>query len=58
MIADGFGVQAGTRSADPRTHYAWLRTLEDAWGLPCLGASCTSGNLYGLFLAPAASLRA
>ena len=57
MIAVGMGVQPGTRSTDVRSHYAWLRTVQDAWGLPCLAASCTAGNLSGLFSAPAAPLQ-
>ena len=52
MLALGAGVQPGTQSADARTHYAWLRTVEDAWGLGCLANSCTAGNLSGLFTAP------
>lgn len=52
MIALGTGVRAGTQSADARNHYAWLRTVQDAWGLPCLASSCGSGNLSGLFRAP------
>ena len=57
MIAVGMGVKPGTRSSDTRNHYAWLRTVQDAWGLPCLAASCTAGNLSGLFSAPAADLQ-
>jgi hypothetical protein len=57
MIAVGMGVQPGTRSADTRNHYAWLRTVEDAWSLACLASSCDAGNLSGLFSVPAASVR-
>ena len=51
MIAVGTGVAPGTQSADHRTHYAWLRTVQDAFGLACLASSCDSGNLSGLFQA-------
>lgn len=49
MIAVGTGVLPGTQSRDHRTHYAWLRTVQDAWGLPCLANSCDAGNLSGMF---------
>jgi phosphatidylinositol-3-phosphatase len=52
MIVTGTGVLPGTVSHDRRTHYAWLRTVQDGFGLPCLLNSCTSGNLSGLFQAP------
>lgn len=52
LIALGAGVRPGSQSADNRNHYAWLRTVQDAWGLACLANSCTAGNLSGLFQAP------
>lgn len=57
MIALGMGVEPGTRWPDTHNHYAWLRTVQDAWGLPCLAGSCAAGNLSGLFSAPVASTR-
>lgn len=51
LIVVGQGVRPGTRSADVGTHYAWLRTVQDAWGLSCLAKSCDAGNLSGLFQA-------
>jgi hypothetical protein len=32
----------GTRIAQVATHYGLLRTIENAWGLPCLAQSCAS----------------
>lgn len=55
MIAMGTGVRAGTTWGDRRNHYAWLRTVQDAWGLACLANSCDAGNLAGLFSSPVAS---
>jgi hypothetical protein len=49
MIAVGAGVLPGTRWDAVRTHYSWLRTIQDAWGLSCLARSCDAGNLSGLF---------
>jgi hypothetical protein len=51
MIAVGTGVRPGTTSDAVRTHYSWLRTVQDAWGLTCLAKSCDAGNLSGLFQA-------
>ena len=38
-------------SVDPQLlhHYAILRTIEDAWGLGCLGQACAAPNLARLF---------
>jgi phosphatidylinositol-3-phosphatase len=47
-------VAAGTRSATPVDHYALLRTIEDAWGLPHLGHAGDAGtaSLADLFAGP------
>jgi hypothetical protein len=37
------------RSDEAHTHYSVLRTVQDAWGLPCLGQSCDASNLSDLF---------
>ena len=42
-------VPAGSQSAVPHTHYSLLRTLEDAWHLPCLADSCSANNLGEFF---------
>jgi hypothetical protein len=42
-------VHAGSRDAAVRTHYALLRTIEDAWGLGCLNQTCGTADLRGLF---------
>lgn len=39
----------GASSATPYTHYSLLRTIEDAWGLDCLGAACAATDLAALF---------
>ncbi|HEX7102978.1 MAG TPA: alkaline phosphatase family protein [Nitrolancea sp.] len=40
---------AGYASTTPANHYTLLRTIEDAFGLGCLQASCTNGNLAQFF---------
>jgi phosphatidylinositol-3-phosphatase len=42
-------VRAGFRSAISHTHYSLLRTVEDAWGLGCLGHTCTANDLREFF---------
>jgi acid phosphatase len=39
---------AGFTSDAPFDHYSLLRTIEDAWGLGCLGAACDAPNM-GVF---------
>jgi acid phosphatase len=39
----------GFASAVPRTHYHLLRTIEDAWGLPPLGAAASSAPMSEFF---------
>ncbi len=47
------GVPAGFRSSVPHDHYSLLRTIEDAWGLPCLAHACSANAMAEFF--PAAS---
>jgi len=42
-------VRAGRRSSVSHTHYSILRTIEDAWGLGCLGHSCAANDLREFF---------
>jgi hypothetical protein len=42
-------VVAGATSATPHSHYSLLRTIEDAWGLGCVGHACTANNLGEFF---------
>jgi hypothetical protein len=41
--------RAGSTSGTAYNHYSILRTIEDAWGLGCLGQSCSAGNLGAFF---------
>ena len=40
---------AGSTSGAAYNHYSILRTIEDAWGLGCLGQSCTAGDMGQFF---------
>jgi hypothetical protein len=42
-------VRPGSLDASVRNHYSLLRTIEDAWGLGCLNATCKVKNLAALF---------
>jgi acid phosphatase len=42
-------VRAGARSGLSHTHYSTLRTIEDAWGLGCLSATCQANDLREFF---------
>jgi len=42
-------VRSGFRSATAHTHYSLLRTIEDSWGLPCLGQACAANDLSEFF---------
>ncbi len=42
-------VAKGTTSAVAHNHYSLVRTIEDAWGLPCLNAACQANNLADFF---------
>lgn len=41
--------RGGFTSATPHSHYSLLRTIEEAWGLPCLGDACRANDLAELF---------
>ncbi len=43
------GVPAGFRSSVPHDHYSLLRTIEDAWGLPCLANACRANAMAEFF---------
>jgi hypothetical protein len=43
------GVGPGLRSDTAHTHYSLLRTIQEAWGLDCLGESCEAGTLDEFF---------
>jgi phosphatidylinositol-3-phosphatase len=42
-------VDKGFRSKTAYNHYSLVRTVEDAWGLPCLNQSCQAANLADFF---------
>ena len=42
-------VRAGARSAIALDHYSLLRTIEDGWGLPYLGASAAARPITGIW---------
>ena len=48
-LALGPLVRPGSTYAQPTSHYALLRTIEDAWGLPRLGASRTAPPITGIW---------
>ena len=48
------GVPAGFRSSVPHDHYSLLRTIEDAWGLPCLAHACSANAMAEFFRSAAA----
>ena len=41
--------KAGFTSATSHSHYSLLRTIEDAWGLPCLARACDANDLREFF---------
>jgi hypothetical protein len=41
--------KAAYRSSARYNHYSLLRTIQDSWGLPCLGKSCRATNLAAFF---------
>ena len=45
----GATVRTGSRSAATTDHYGLLRTIEDAWGLPRLGASAQARPITGIW---------
>lgn len=44
-------VSPGTTSAVPHSHYSLLRTIQDAFGLPCLEETCSANTLGEFFAA-------
>ena len=48
-LALGPSVRAGSESKAPLDHYALLRTIEDAWGLPLLGHSAAAKSITGIW---------
>jgi hypothetical protein len=38
-------VPAGFTSATDYNHYSLVRTIENAWGLGCLGSACKANDL-------------
>ena len=42
-------VRRGVHSSAPTSHYGLLRTIEDAWGLPRLGASARAKPIVGIW---------
>jgi acid phosphatase len=42
-------IAPGTVSTVAHDHYSVLRTLQDAWGLPCLAASCSANTVGEIF---------
>ncbi len=48
-LALGTTVRPGSRSAVPADHYALLRTIEAAWGLPRLGRSKSAAPITGIW---------
>jgi len=49
FVVVGPVVRPGFRSAVPHDHYSLLRTIENAWGLPCLASACRANTLAELF---------
>jgi phospholipase C len=48
LVISPYG-KPGFQSAQPYDHYALLRTIEDAWGLPSLGAAADIGPMTDFF---------
>ena len=48
-LALGALVQSGSHYWAKTSHYGLLRTLEDAWGLPRLGASARAAPISGIW---------
>ncbi len=42
-------VKPGFRSSVRHDHYSLLRTIEDSWGLPCLGQACSATAMTEFF---------
>ena len=48
-LALGTAVQPSTRVTARTGHYALLRTIESAWGLPLLGHSASARPITGIW---------
>jgi hypothetical protein len=48
-LAVGPAVRPGATYLEPTSHYGLLRTIEDAWGLPHLGASASAHPITGIW---------
>ena len=48
-LALGPAVRRGSTYTPPTSHYGLLRTIEDAWGLPRLGASRIASPITGIW---------
>ncbi len=48
-VVIGPTVKRGFRSAIPHSHYSLVRTIEAAWGLPCINRSCFANTLREFF---------
>jgi hypothetical protein len=51
VVARG-GMAQGTRFRERATHYSLLRSIQDAYGLPCLATSCDARAIPGLLANP------
>ena len=49
LVAAGTAIKPHSRYTAPTTHYGLLRTIEDALGLPALGASARARPLTGIW---------
>ena len=49
LIAISPLVKPGFDSSTPHSHYSLLRTIETAWGLPCLADACSASDLREVF---------
>ncbi len=48
-VVIGPTVKRGFRSAVPHSHYSLVRTIEAAWGLPCLNRACFANTMREFF---------
>jgi len=48
-VVIGPTVKRGFRSAIPHSHYSLVRTVEAAWGLPCINRACFANTLREFF---------
>ena len=48
-VVIGPTVKRGFRSATPHSHYSLVRTIEAAWGLPCMNRTCFANTMREFF---------